>query len=622
MLNKYKIKIFNCLGANFFTLARECALFIPSFGIPLFLFWIRTRQVTCLPLDDSGDYLKTVLDIINSAKHDGGDPVAWIYNAYIVRGWRPVLLPVVALPLFAFFPKAPLLLLLNCYSAIVLFLILFFLRKLLQDFLTPLELCVTLLLVGTLPWVNRSMLIFMCEPLFILTSVITVYYVYRSKSFTLARYSFLAGLGAGLAFAIRPVEAILVLMPAGLIFLGLCLREKKIPSGALFICLPSLGVLVLSIIYCVLIYPARAPLWMLYFLTCSAFVLAILLWIASIKSVSWRGWISFYAAAFSIIVLWDLPFIRAIYGWAHHASFEGPPDSMFSFKPGQGFAFILTKFWTDFFSYSMSVFLFLGLVAVIMWFVARDRTRKIPEQAYWMVAIFGSIFIHPFIASFANDNTSRVYQVEALVLALMSLVVMLRLRNNIFPVHKVGVFLIVIVSIFHCTVTLSECGHLGRGVLVWNRKDAKKLSPSFSEIWNFKEKWYESELYASLIEQLPNPGHGLKALVIEPNGLYAQRFAIKAARSGVMTKIISSALKMTKAIKESDQYPYDWILAGPFEAAEFVKAPKPNFMPLVQEFERNFHPQTIVMREGGRSATFLFWIKGFAPGNSDILKTR
>ncbi|MBF0522931.1 MAG: hypothetical protein HQL24_07760 [Candidatus Omnitrophica bacterium] len=546
------------------------------------------------------------MDIINSAKHDGGGPIDWIYNAYTIRGWRPILFPVIALPLFAFFPNAPLVFLVNCFSAIVLFFILFYLRKLLQNFLTPLELCLTLILAGTLPWFNRSVVMFMCEPLFMLTALIAVYYIYRSQGFTFARYSFFAGVSTGLAFTIRPMESMLVLLPVGVIFLGLCIKERKIPVSALLVSLPSLGVLVLSLIYCIRIYPANVSIGTILFMTCSTLILAILPWIASLKLMrSWRGWISFYVSAFSISVAWALPYIKKMFNWGHMVLFDYSQDLPYAFKPGQGFSFVLVKAWSNFFGYSMSIFLFLGVVTVIMWLISRDRTKRIPYQTYWMAVMLGSIFIHPFAAPFSNDNTSRVYQLEALVLTLMCLVAVFRLKNNVFSIRKVGIFLIIIVAIFHCSVILAECGSFGAGVRDWSQKHTKRWGPRFSELWAADEKWYEPKLYTSLIEKLPNPGYGLNALVVEPSPLYAQRFVLKAERAGVMTTIKLGGSKATQneCIGRSS---CDWILIGPLEIEEFGKDPNPNFMLLVQEFERNFQPQTIVIREGDKTATFLF----------------
>ena len=261
----------------------------------------------------------------------------------------------------------------------------------------------------------------------------------------------------------------------------------------------------------------------------------------------------------------------------------------------------------------MSLFLLLSLVAGIMWLLTRDRIKGVPERAYWMVAIFGAIFIHPLAALFANDSSTRIYQFEAFALTIVSLVVIFKLKNHIFPIHKVGAFLLMMVVILHCIVTLEECGYLRVGLIALNKKYEERLYPRFRALWDIKEKWYESQLYGTVIGFLPNPGYGLKALVIEPKrGLYAFRFVLKATRFGVMTRIVLSeneGFSINETLKEHGLCSYDWILAGPLEDAEFGKGQAPNFKLLIQEFKSSFQPQTIVIREGRRIASFLFFIK-------------
>ena len=596
----------------------EVTLLIIGLGVPLLLLWLRVHVKCGLPSLDDNDYLQTCLNIISQAGYHGLNLAAWIHNAYTIRGWRPVLFPALATPLFGIFSFLSLVSLLRLYSMLLVFLTLFYLHKFLRNFLRPVEVCLILILVGTLPWFNNSMSQFMCEPIFVLTSFVAVYYLYRAQFFSIPGYSFLAGIFIGLSFAIRPVEGILILMPAAVIYIYYCIQEKKLPVSALLGTVPCLVTLALSLKYCFKLYPDEASHSMRMFMTVLTLAMAFLTWPLSLIWRSWRGWLSFFVPAFGIPVLWCLPLFQAIWSWVRFNAFCPPVDSIYRFKQGQGFVYILGHIiGTAYFSYSMLALLILGILSVGIWGIRHYKRKYFSSGMYWITGVIGTFLFHPFIAQFANDNIDRVYQTQALVLTIALLVAIFKLQDIRSFIYKAGVVILIGTAIFHYCVTLAECRYFGSKGEGWFWQSAKNVSPQVNCGWvAVEDNWYEQDLYGQISLRLADPRiniHGKMLGIVKPYNLHAKRLALRLAKAGRMIDVELSADRWNSSSKDQcfnipADCSYNWIIAGPLDSIDATAA-DPSFMSLVNRFKNTFHPTPIVVKKNGQTVVFLFkWI--------------
>ncbi|MEK6791508.1 MAG: glycosyltransferase family 39 protein [Deltaproteobacteria bacterium] len=192
---------------------REALWYVLAVGVPLLLVVVWHLLNTRYPNDDAADYFKTAQQIYQRFGSDG----LWsgLSAAYLHRGWRPVLFPVVSVPFLLLTGGSVHLTMLLAMTASYAIL-LTYAYLLCREYLEPCRAALATLLLGSTYWLIASSYYFFSEVWLYACAFAVLYYLKRCALFSSWRYSALLGVWVGITLASKPVE---FLMSLGIFFI-------------------------------------------------------------------------------------------------------------------------------------------------------------------------------------------------------------------------------------------------------------------------------------------------------------------------------------------------------------------------------------------------------------------
>jgi len=239
--------------------------------IPLAFVVLWHRINTVIPNDDFGEYFETGLRIYKEFQSS-----VWkgIQAIYLLRGWRPIFFPVLAVPVIAFTGEN--ILLSVALSLTFIYSVFLIYSYFLARFVLPPErACLVTLFMGTIPWVFRSANTFMSELSMVTCALAAIYHFRMSNYLRLMRPTILTGLWIALGMMIRPVEfslSFMIPIAASLIW---AVKLRILTKNDVFMS-ASFSATALILLVAQMAFPAFLPIW---------FVLLILILILNLACV-------------------------------------------------------------------------------------------------------------------------------------------------------------------------------------------------------------------------------------------------------------------------------------------------------------------------------------------------
>lgn len=243
-----------------------------------------------------------------------------IPSLYFERGWKPVVHPLVLLPIFSFSGGD---VRLAAAAAGMFFYTVFLVYTflLIGNFIRPIFSAVATAFVGTTPWIMQIAI----EPQMELTSgaaiVAAFYHLIKSDGLTWRGHAILFAVYSGLAICLRPDVAIICLLSLVSIYIlrKLNLRRIDYRNFAGVMILPVFGMLTVVISFSSMsrfLEPIRYALMALLTVVIFQFV-----WIKKhLKSKKWAA-VTFTLAVF-LVLFWYLPFVQQTYSWIHACTLD------------------------------------------------------------------------------------------------------------------------------------------------------------------------------------------------------------------------------------------------------------------------------------------------------------
>ncbi len=182
--------------------------YVSAVGAPLLLVVVWHLFNTRYPNDDAADYFKTAQQIYQRFGSDG--LLSGLRAAYMHRGWRPVLFPVVSVPFLLLTNGSVHLTMLLAMTASYAIL-LTYAYVLCREYLEPRGAALATLLLGSTYWLIASSYYFFSEVWLYACAFAVLYYLKKSALFTSWKHSALLGAWVGITLASKPVEFLMSL---------------------------------------------------------------------------------------------------------------------------------------------------------------------------------------------------------------------------------------------------------------------------------------------------------------------------------------------------------------------------------------------------------------------------
>ncbi|MBI5888106.1 MAG: discoidin domain-containing protein [Deltaproteobacteria bacterium] len=284
--------------------------YLIAIGIPLAIVALWHTTNTAYPNDDCANYFETAQDIYFRFKQGG--VIDGLWASYAVRGWRPLLFPLMAVPFIAVTSDNILLATALTLGSLY-FLFLTYAYMTAREYITPARACLATVFVATIPWLVNFAYYFMSEMALMACSMAALYHLKKADMFASRRHSIFAAVWLGLGFAVRPVEFTLAfgLLAAALIYLS---WRKGIISGRDVAATLSAVVLMLAL------FLAAAKGWIEHrpALRIYGAVLLLITALPLVFNKKWKLHAPYQWAVFicnMMIIVWWLPYMKNLYDW-------------------------------------------------------------------------------------------------------------------------------------------------------------------------------------------------------------------------------------------------------------------------------------------------------------------
>ena len=365
--------------------------------VPCLLLLLWHLSNNAVPSDDAADFAETALQVAQQFHQEG--PLHGMAAAFEIRGWRPIIFPVLAVPFLLITGNdlvaacAATLLLIQLALTIYLYRLA---RLFTADELAAAAACASAL---SLPFVASYSVMFFSESAWVLFSVACVYYLLRDGIFKTHRSNLEAGVCGGLMVAVRPVESIIVLAILAGFLLWAAARAKVVrPISSLAAISPFLIPAVL-----LLLSAWKPGLTRLYILAAlgAAGITGLVLQ-RRLHSAFW----TFIAMLVSVACTWWAGFMPALRGWAEGARAYNSKAGVTAMGSGMEIGQTLLRQAREYGGIQMAV---LGVLALVLIGskvvrirrgpVVADGESDTPAQAWLvfqaslvMLAIFGALY--------------------------------------------------------------------------------------------------------------------------------------------------------------------------------------------------------------------------------------
>lgn len=178
---------------------------------------------TQLPVGDAANYLSTSIDIYHSFKEFG----FWngLSSCYFLRGWRPIVFPITAVP-FLFLTNGNLLLSYTCVGTLSILLSVIYIFLLFRLELNRFQAIIATNIIGLLPIIQAQVLGFYAESLLFPCILGAIYHLIKSNYLCKFSHSMAFILLLSFATMLRPVETVTHFIFILMVFFLLGLRKK------------------------------------------------------------------------------------------------------------------------------------------------------------------------------------------------------------------------------------------------------------------------------------------------------------------------------------------------------------------------------------------------------------
>ena len=278
----------------------------------MFLVFCWHYQNTCYPRADGASFYENAQDIYLSFKQKG--VLEGIKTAYLQRGGRPVIFPVIAAP-FIVLNKGDIL---RSVAATMLFIFFIFLTYsycFAREFVSPLRAVVCAIFLGTLSWVVKFTCIFWSELGLVVCALASLYHLKKCNYFSVRSHTIFAGIWMGMGFLTRPIEYFLAITIPFVFFMCSSWRERKLRVYDLIFTI-LLFVLSGGLFWTIVFssFPLRNNLK--FMIMICAILLSIVIFYLYRKRLSLN--LSYFYAAIicvSLVLIWWIPGIKVLYSW-------------------------------------------------------------------------------------------------------------------------------------------------------------------------------------------------------------------------------------------------------------------------------------------------------------------
>lgn len=193
-----------------------------------------------LPSSDAANYMSTSVDI--TAKFFSNNMLHGIAAIYDIRGWRPVVFPALLVP-YILITKGNLLLSYSLFEVGALVFTLIYVYLYLRLVLNRLSGVIASSIILLLPHIQIQILGFYCESMLFPAVLAALYHFYLSHNLSNKKHSYLSALFFSWAILIRPVEAVVHMLPVFVFALGFLNKNKSEMSGDI---IPSVSLIALA----------------------------------------------------------------------------------------------------------------------------------------------------------------------------------------------------------------------------------------------------------------------------------------------------------------------------------------------------------------------------------------
>lgn len=418
-----------------FKVSQWWAYFI-AIGIPLALAMAWHSINSVYPNDDCANYFETAQDIYQRFKQGGFIDGLWA--SYTVRGWRPLIFPLMALPFIAIsrdnilFSVAATLL-----SLYFVFLTYAYLTA--REFLSPWRAALCTVFIGTIPWLVNFAFYFMSEMALMACSMAAIYHLKKADLFASRRQSILAAVWLGLGFAVRPVEFTLAFGLLASVLIYLSWRKGIISRRDI--------AATLAVVFLMLaLFLAAAKGWVEHRPALRNYGAALLLVSALplIFKKRWKLHAPYQWAVFicnMMIIVWWLPYMKNLYDWIQETT--GVVGQLYHDRGQMGFFKAVYAFFSNLGGWPLIITLGLFALGIL---AARQTRRETFRSFLTCNAAAISMIVPPvFMLSMTTDIAYRRAFAGFSVLLLVNAVFAAR-QEMIFSRLRILVFSMLTVS--------------------------------------------------------------------------------------------------------------------------------------------------------------------------------
>ncbi len=275
--------------------------------------------------DDAALQLFSGIKAYHSWQRDG--IFAALHDLYFIREFKPILNPIFAFPALIL-TKGDIRATVAVVNVVLLSTFLLFLYKFLRLYLARTQASIGTCLIGLLPWVLRSSIIYSIELPLMTACMASVYFLLRCDYFTSGRHCLFLGLSLGTALCIHPIVVTMGFGPALLSLAILSILSGKlktkdllmaVSSGLIFIltmtltCFANKDLLFIKPHEEIRVAIASIPVvsaWTIFW------------WAGAMRGKMSKGF--FFAISTAILMMhaWYFPFFNQLFGWIEAGAFS------------------------------------------------------------------------------------------------------------------------------------------------------------------------------------------------------------------------------------------------------------------------------------------------------------
>lgn len=341
------------------------------------------------PNDDAANYLSTAYEQYLHFKNGTlGDGLAALYQ---VRGWRPILFPVLAVPFLWIFNG-------NVIAAVASVLLcayvgwLVYFYRIARRYISSFRSAIAATIVGSLfPYYSFST-VFFSELTWLFFISGSVYHCLTSENFKGRYHALFAGVFLGLATLIRPAETVIIAVIPLALIVAETWRQQIVSTKDIL----TSGAIV-GILCGILIVAAFVPAitFVVILLVGSTVIILAIFYVQRSVSVGATGLILFTVALCAVNTFWWANSMPALYSWVYETTF-GPMAQITSDQSlSIGMGLTLLHIIQYYFSTQLVLILFAAILLVRPWRKQEKdkKSRKLMELALLSTGMLIPIFV-------------------------------------------------------------------------------------------------------------------------------------------------------------------------------------------------------------------------------------